>query len=61
MILLGVWVLLVLASTLDKTRFPLPPDRALGHLHDGGGGVLAIGQALVAISGGVLDLSIPTR
>lgn len=59
-ILLVVWLLVIVASTIDKTSF-LSRETLLSVTFTMAVlGVLTVGQSLVTISGGVLDLSIPT-
>ncbi|HEX3960114.1 MAG TPA: hypothetical protein VHZ03_26335, partial [Trebonia sp.] len=59
-ILAGVWILLIVASTIYRGSF-LSRETVLSVTFTMAvAGVLTIGQSLVTISGGVLDLSIPT-
>jgi len=58
--LLFVWLLLIAASAIDKTSF-LSEETILSVTFTMTVlGVLTIGQSLVAISGSVIDLSVPT-
>jgi ribose transport system permease protein len=59
-ILLVVWILLIVASTIDKTSFISRETLLSVTFTMAVAGVLTVGQSLVTISGGVLDLSIPT-
>lgn len=59
-ILLLVWLLLIAASTADKTSFISHETLLSVTFTMAVLGVLTVGQSLVTISGGVLDLSIPT-
>jgi ribose/xylose/arabinose/galactoside ABC-type transport system permease subunit len=59
-ILLAVWLVLIVASTIYKSSF-LSRDTVLSVTFTMAvAGVLTVGESLVTISGGVLDLSIPT-
>ena len=58
--LLAVWLLVIAVSTIDKTSF-LSRETVLSVTFTMAVlGVLTVGQSLVTISGGVLDLSVPT-
>jgi ribose/xylose/arabinose/galactoside ABC-type transport system permease subunit len=59
-ILLLVWLLLIAASTADKTSFISHETLLSVTFTMAVLGVLTVGQSLVTISGGVLDLSVPT-
>jgi ribose transport system permease protein len=57
---LVAWVLLVIASALHRSDFLSHQTVLAVTFTMAITGVLAVGQALVALSGGILDLSVPT-
>ncbi len=59
-ILAGVWILLIVASTIYRGSFLSRETLLSVAFTMAVAGVLTVGQSLVTISGGVLDLSIPT-
>lgn len=59
-ILAGVWILLIVASTIYRSSFLSRETLLSVTFTMAVAGVLTVGQSLVTISGGVLDLSIPT-
>jgi ribose transport system permease protein len=59
-VLAGVWILLIVVSTIYRTSFISRETLLSVTFTMAVAGVLTVGQSLVTISGGVLDLSIPT-
>jgi ribose/xylose/arabinose/galactoside ABC-type transport system permease subunit len=59
-LVVGAWLLLVLATTIARPDFLSHQTLLSVTFTMSVSGVLALAQALVAISGGILDLSIPT-
>lgn len=59
-VLLGIWVAVIAVSTIYRTDFISRQTLLSVAFTMSVAGVLTVGESLVAISGGLLDLSVPT-